>query len=434
MAEAALRLQGLDQLLVGQVLMGLRAQRRLLDLAQQIAERLLAADLGTQDLGVDEQADQALGFQAVAVGRRHADADVALAAVAVQQHLERPQQEHERRHPFALCKFSHCSAQRCADRHIEARAAIALAQRTRMIGGQLQYWVGSAKRLSPVSQLALTLAGGHPLALPAGIVAVLDRQRRQLRVLALAEGRIQRQQFLDQQGHRPAIADHMVQGHQQQMIVSAEAHQPHPPQRAGGEVERLRQLGGNTLFGGSLALRFGQRALLQVQNRLGAFVQALLQAVADLDEGRAQTRLAFGQGAQAALQRLDLQRPAQAQRRRNVVGTPLWLQLPEEPLALLGEGHRRRPAVAGGNDRQPGDTDAHLLQAGEQLLALVAVQALDAGEQFLGACGAVLKHCFPPVRRARRKSGRAPPPGRHRTWCCVSRWPGLRSGEGPGNP
>ncbi|MNP49672.1 hypothetical protein D3C76_1438770 [compost metagenome] len=82
-AEAALRLQGLDQLLERQVLMGLGAQRRQLDLAQQVAERLLAAELGTQDLGVDEQADQALGFQAVAVGRRHADADVALAAVAV---------------------------------------------------------------------------------------------------------------------------------------------------------------------------------------------------------------------------------------------------------------------------------------------------------------------------------------------------------------
>jgi hypothetical protein len=48
-------------------------------------ERQAPIKLGTQHLGVDEEADQALGFQARAVGVGHADADIALAAVAMQQ-------------------------------------------------------------------------------------------------------------------------------------------------------------------------------------------------------------------------------------------------------------------------------------------------------------------------------------------------------------
>ncbi|MNO92676.1 hypothetical protein D3C76_842570 [compost metagenome] len=44
------------------------------------------------------------------------------------------------------------------------------------------------------------------------------------------------------------------------------------------------------------------------------------------------------------LQRRQLERPPHTQRRRNVVGGALWVQPPEEPLALLGigHGHRRR--------------------------------------------------------------------------------------------
>ncbi len=75
--------------------MSLGGHGRLLDLGEQAVERQLPIDIGAEHLGVDEKADQALGFDPVAVGHRHADTDLRLAAVAVQQGLERGQQHHE---------------------------------------------------------------------------------------------------------------------------------------------------------------------------------------------------------------------------------------------------------------------------------------------------------------------------------------------------
>ncbi|VVN78384.1 hypothetical protein PS687_06019 [Pseudomonas fluorescens] len=111
MAEAAFRLQGLYQLLERQVLMRLGIQCMLLDLLQQSLDPQVRAELGFHDLSVHEEADQPLGFDPVAVGNRHTDADIVLAAVAVQQRLERRQQQHERRHAQALGKGLHCIAQ-----------------------------------------------------------------------------------------------------------------------------------------------------------------------------------------------------------------------------------------------------------------------------------------------------------------------------------
>ena len=87
-AQAALGLQGFYQLFVGQVLVGLGLHCRVLDLSQQLTHGLGAIDLGLEHLGVDEKADQPLALGTVAAGHRHADTDIGLPAVAVQQHLE----------------------------------------------------------------------------------------------------------------------------------------------------------------------------------------------------------------------------------------------------------------------------------------------------------------------------------------------------------
>ncbi|CRM51921.1 hypothetical protein [Pseudomonas sp. 58 R 3] len=91
-AQATLGLQGFHQLLERQVLMGLCLQRTLLDLGQQLGNRHVPVDIGLEHLSVDEKADQTFGFHTIAVGDRHTDTDVVLAAVAVQQCLERGQQ------------------------------------------------------------------------------------------------------------------------------------------------------------------------------------------------------------------------------------------------------------------------------------------------------------------------------------------------------
>ncbi|MNM88031.1 hypothetical protein D3C81_1002290 [compost metagenome] len=90
-AEVALRLQRFDQLLERQVLVPLGIEHRLLHLGQQATESQCGIELGLEHLGVDEIADQPLGFTAAAVGGRGADTDIRLTAVALQQGLERRQ-------------------------------------------------------------------------------------------------------------------------------------------------------------------------------------------------------------------------------------------------------------------------------------------------------------------------------------------------------
>ncbi|CAG9184428.1 hypothetical protein LMG21510_05093 [Cupriavidus respiraculi] len=97
MREAALGLQGLDQLLEGQFLMRLRLQHGLAHLPQQCGKRERAVDLRAQHLRVDEKADHAFGLDAVAVGDGHAHAQIALAGVAVEQDLEGRQEHGEER-------------------------------------------------------------------------------------------------------------------------------------------------------------------------------------------------------------------------------------------------------------------------------------------------------------------------------------------------
>ncbi len=101
-AQVALGLQRFHQLLERQVLMGLGLQGMTLDLLQQRGNGGLRIHLGLEHLGVDEEADQAFGFGAVAVGDRHADTHIAQARIAVQQGLQRGQQEHEQGHALRL--------------------------------------------------------------------------------------------------------------------------------------------------------------------------------------------------------------------------------------------------------------------------------------------------------------------------------------------
>ncbi len=86
--HVSVRCEGLHQLLERQILVSLGAQRSLLDLRQQLIERHCPLNPRIQHLGIDEETNQAFGFKTVAVGHRHAHADVRLAAVTVQQYLE----------------------------------------------------------------------------------------------------------------------------------------------------------------------------------------------------------------------------------------------------------------------------------------------------------------------------------------------------------
>lgn len=180
--------QGFDQLLERQVLVGLGFQGGLAHLGQQLAERLAAIELRAHHLGIDEEADHALGFQARAVGVGHADADIGLAAVTVQQRLPSGQQDHEQ----AGLLLARQAPERLgeAGRHLHAQpgSPVVAQAGARLVGAQVEHRRFIAQARLPVVQLALGLACGQPLPLPAGVIGVTQGQRRQVGLHALAVG------------------------------------------------------------------------------------------------------------------------------------------------------------------------------------------------------------------------------------------------------
>ncbi|CRM73103.1 hypothetical protein [Pseudomonas sp. 35 E 8] len=329
MAQAALGLQGFHQLFERQVLVTLGLQCTLLDLGQQLAEGHLPVDVGLEYLGVDEEADQALGFCPIAVGNRHADADIRLPAVAIQQGLERRQQQHEQGHAFALGQRLETVHQCRVQANLDPCTAIALHCRARVIQRQLQHWLLTAQLLTPIAQLTLFFTGFHPAALPQGVVRILDRQARQVQVLTLAVRDVQLHQLVDHHLHRPTIGDDVMQYEHQHVIIGRQLQQLDPQQRALLQIERLGdfrlhprfQLRGVAGFKGDFQVQLGPDHLQHV-------VDILMQI-------GPQAFVAADQAVEAALQGRAVQAAFQTQGARQVVGRAVRLQLPQKPLPFL---------------------------------------------------------------------------------------------------
>ncbi|CRM57419.1 hypothetical protein [Pseudomonas sp. 25 E 4] len=338
-AEAALHLERFHQALERQLLMRLGAERMLLDALQQLADACLSGQFGAQHLGVDEEADQPFDLIAVTVGNRHADANVALAGVAMQQHVERTEQQHEQGHVVCLCAAAQLGGQRGVNRESVACALVARHRRARAIGGQFQHRVLIAQTRLPVIELAGLLPGFQPAALPQGVVAVLDRQRRQLRRLVAFMGVVETDELVDQHVHRPAIGDDVVQGQQQDVLPGVEPEQLHAQQRAGFQIEGQQRLSGGRR-GDRLFARSGRQAAeVRLFNHQRRFDGDLQQALVGLTlEHRAQGFVARDQTGEGLLHRGHTQRALEPHRTGQVVGAAGRVQPPQKPHALLRVG------------------------------------------------------------------------------------------------
>ena len=177
--RAARRLQGFHQMVERQVLMGLALDHGMAHLLEQLADLHLPSELATQHLGIEERANQAFAFRADTVGHWRADAQVGLAAVAVEQHRQGRGHGHEQREAVLGVEGSHAGGQLIAQIKPVQLAPMALHRWPRTVAGQFQQWVFVAQLGGPVVQLTLALTGFHPLALPYAVVEVLHRQRWQ---------------------------------------------------------------------------------------------------------------------------------------------------------------------------------------------------------------------------------------------------------------
>ncbi len=145
-------------------------------LLQQRLARHLPIQLAAQHLGVEEGSDQALAFRADPVGHRYADAQVALAAVAVQHRRQGRGHGHEQRQPAGLVEGMHPLGQGRVEVEAVQGPLMTLYGRAWAVGRQLEHRMLVAQARLPVRPLPRALAAFEPLALPDAVVQVLHRQ------------------------------------------------------------------------------------------------------------------------------------------------------------------------------------------------------------------------------------------------------------------
>ncbi len=212
MRGTAHRLERLDDLFEGQVLVRLRRERGRTHLAEQTGGIGCLTQVDLQGQRIDEQADHRLQLGAIASGDRGPDHHLVLTGQARQQHRPAGQQGHEQRGAVALAQAAQRGSEIGIHGDLDRVAAVVLQRRTGALGRQLQQRRGVVQLFNPEVALALQHLAADPAALPHGDIGVLQWQRWQRIGLALGEGGVQGAQFAHQQTHRPAIGNQMVQG------------------------------------------------------------------------------------------------------------------------------------------------------------------------------------------------------------------------------
>ncbi len=221
-------------------------------------------------------------------------------------------------------------------------------RRPRAVGGQLQQLRGPLQRPGPVLRLLAQDLALDPPPLPGRVVGVLHRQPGKVRLPAVVMGGVARGELVQEHPHRPAVADDVVHGDQQHVVVGRQPDQAAADQRAPLQVEgRARLLGQRTVelglrVGPAGEVGFGQVEPARLHRR-----DTLLGNAVHLREGGAQRLVAGHDPVQRAHQRIPVQLAPQPQAHGNVVRGAEVAELLHEPQPLLGE-RQRQPLVAGG--------------------------------------------------------------------------------------
>jgi hypothetical protein len=304
----------------------------------------------------------------------------------MQQHIERTEQQHEQRDVVCLRAAAQLRGQIRIDRKGVARAPVAGHGRAWAVAGQLQNRMLITQPRLPVFQLTRLLPCFQPAALPQGIVAVLDRQRRQLRRLIALMRVVETDELIDQDVHRPAIGDDVVQGQQQHVFLLVEFQQLHAQQRTVLQIERQQRLAGGRGVDGLLAFGGGQVAQVVLLDRQRRLCRHLRQTLVGLAlEHRAQGFMTLDQAGERLLHRAKVQRALEPHGARQVVGAAGRVQLPEKPHALLCVGQRIAVLhIHPGRNRKPRKIHPFLLQRLEEQLAFFQGQPDKPASKFQG--------------------------------------------------
>jgi hypothetical protein len=221
-AQVALGLELVDELLEGQVLVGLGVEGHVAHPPQEFAEGEVAGGAAAQGQDVDEAADQRLGFGAGAVGDGRADDHVAVVGVARDEDLEGGEQGHEERRAVPPAEILEPGGQSLSEAEGQVGALEALRRGPWPVGGQLGEDGSRGQLLFPVFELSGQHLAAQPPTLPESEIGVLDLELGQGRRPVTDEGQVEGDHLVDEQTHGPAVGDHVVQGQEQDVVLLAQ--------------------------------------------------------------------------------------------------------------------------------------------------------------------------------------------------------------------
>jgi hypothetical protein len=228
-------------------------------------------------------------------------------------------------------------------------------RRARAVGGELQHR-RIAQLVAPVGELRFQPVAGEPLALPHGEVGVLDGEVVQRRLLPARVRLVQGAQLAQQHADGPRVADDVVHGQEEDVLLRRKPEQLGVEERPGRQVEGAPRLGRGAALQLRLPLRLGEPAQVAARQFQRAPGEHHLHRLPLLHlEHGAQHLVPPHDLAQGAVQRVRVQRPLQQEHGGDVVERVPRVHLVHEPEALLGERERKdedfllvlRPGEAG---------------------------------------------------------------------------------------
>ncbi len=349
------RVDHLDQVLEGHVLVGVGGEVRLPHPGEEFAEVRVAGGVGAQHQGVDEEAHQVVQGLVGAARDGGADRDVGARAVPGQQRGEPGPHHHEHRHPVALGQRREPPVQRGVDTDRHGAAAVAGHGGAGPVGGQVEFGGEPGQGTGPVRHLArdrAVLVGlrAQQVALPQRVVGIAHRQRGPLRRLAATPRRIRCGQVAGQRHHGPGVGRDVVHHQGQHMPVRAEREQLGAQREFGGQVEA----GGGAR--GERRVQFRRVGAAHRQGDGGGREHDLPRRPVHLRVHRAQRLVAGHHVGERGPQGVPVERAVQPQHERHVVAGPglAPLQTAQEPQPALGGGERDRLGARGAPQRWPG--------------------------------------------------------------------------------
>ena len=340
-AQIALEIQLLHQPLERQLLMRVAVDADFAHAADQLAERRIANEIGTQCQRVHEVADQRFELDARAGRDRRADQDVVLSSVALQQHIERRQHRHEQRRVLGLAELLQPIDCGVRQRQADGPGAELRDRWPREVGLEIE--LGHIREvIRPVLQRLIQLRALDLLALPARVVAVLHRQRRQRdRRHAGKERHRELRYFVEKNLGGGAVADAVVDGREIDRLVLVETDDAVAPQRADGEIELPADVFAYDLERARLARRRRQVAqIVDRDARLRRRCDDLHRHAVDHLERGPQHFVAADQLRHHLLPDVRTRGEPQAEDERHVVRRHVRHQLLDQPQPFLRERQR----------------------------------------------------------------------------------------------